>query len=90
MTKLALVPVHDRIPDPQPAAFKELAAAKYVGLSRAYFRKLVFSGLIPFAKHVDGKTRIFLRADLDSYLDGLQWSKMDTREVSLVALKGVK
>jgi len=90
MTKLALVPMHKRIPDHQPAAFHELAAAKYVGMNRTTFRqKLLFSGLIPYAEHVGGQKRIFLRSDLDDYLHSLKWRKMPPREVSPVALKGV-
>ena len=53
-----------------PAVFHEGEAAAYVGMSKAVFRKkLLFSGRIPYAKHLDGKRRIFLRADLDSYLE---------------------
>jgi len=91
MTRLELVPIHDRIKDPQPAAFHELAAAKYTGLCRTKFRELVKAGLIPFAEHANGKTRIYLRYDLDEYLKSLNWRKMDPREVSQMALceKGV-
>ena len=88
MSRLALVSVHDRVADPQPAAFHELAAAKYVGMSRTKFREIVRDGLIPFAEHANGKTRIYLRADLDAYLESLNWRRMPLREVSPVALKG--
>lgn len=72
----------------QPAAFHELAAAKYLGMNRTSFRELVFSGLIPFASHINGRTRIYFRTDLDAYLEGLRKSTMSPRENSLKALKG--
>ena len=75
---------------PQPAAFHELAAAKYIGVNRTAFRKLVFDlRLIPYAEHINGKTRIYLRSDLDAYLASLNWRKMDARKDSRAALKGV-
>ena len=89
MPRLALVSVHDRVPDLQPAVMHELAAAKYAGMNRTAFRKVVRAGLVPFAEHTYGKTRIYLRADLDDYIHGLNWRKMNEREVSPVALKGV-
>ena len=85
MSRLALIPLHDRVVDPQPAAFHELAAAKYAGLCRTAFRELVQAGLIPYAEHVNGKTRIYLRSDIDSYLLSLKWRKMAPRKVSPVA-----
>jgi hypothetical protein len=84
--KLALVPIRD---DAAPAVFHELAAAKYLGMNRTAFRELIFAGLIPFSEHVNGKRRIYLRADLDSYLAGLNWRRMSVREDSRAALKGV-
>jgi len=89
MAELALVPIHKRIPDPQPAAFHELAAAKYIGMNRTRFRELVFAGIVSYAEHINGKTRIYLREDLDDYLKSLKWRKMVPREVSPVGLKGV-
>ena len=86
---LQLVPVHKSIADYEPAAFHEAAAAKYVGMCRTMFREIVKEGLIPFAEHVNGQTRIYLRYDLDAYLKSLNWRKMELREVSPVALKGV-
>jgi hypothetical protein len=85
-TQLALVSVRDSA---APAAFHELAAAKYLGMNRTSFRELVFAGLIPFSEHVNGKRRIYLRADLDAYLASLNWRKMTARENSRAALKGV-
>jgi excisionase family DNA binding protein len=89
MSRLALVSVHDRIITPQPAAFHELAAAKYVGMCRTKFRELVRDGRVPYAEHANGKIRIYLRADLDAYLESLKWRRMPLREVSPVAPKGV-
>ncbi|MDR0843036.1 MAG: helix-turn-helix domain-containing protein, partial [Acidobacteriota bacterium] len=66
MTRLTLVPVHD-VTSSQPAAFHELAAAKYLGMSRTTFRSVVRAGLIPYAEHVGGKARIYLRSGLDAY-----------------------
>ena len=89
MTKLALVPVHGKIADPQPAAFHEMAAARYVGMCRSKFREIVREGLVSYAEHANGQARIYLRSDLDTYLHSLNWRKMSQREVSPVALKGV-
>ena len=89
MAKLALIPIHSRISEPQPAAFHELAAAKYVGMCRSKFREIVRDGLVSYAEHANGQTRIYLRSDLDTYLESLNWRKMTPREVSPVALKGV-
>jgi hypothetical protein len=76
--------------DPQPAAFHELAAAKYLGMNRTSFRELLMSGVIPYTCHLNGKTRIYLRSDLDNYLASLEKRKMQSRENPLVALKGAK
>jgi len=86
--KLVLLPVTDSIRESSPAVFHELDAAKYLGMNRTAFRELVFSGLIPFSEHVNGKRRIYLRADLDSYLANLNWRKMPECENSRAALKG--
>jgi hypothetical protein len=88
-TKMILLPVIDEIQESAPAAFHELAAAKYLGMNRTAFRELVFAGLIPFSEHVNGKRRIYLRADLDRYLARLNWRRMPVREDSRAALKGV-
>jgi hypothetical protein len=90
MTNLALVPIKET-GALQPAAMHELAAAKYIGMNRTYFRELVFAGAIPFTEHMNGKTRIYLRSDLDAYLDGLPRRTMCPRENSLrpASMKGV-
>lgn len=84
-----LLQVTDQIKALTPAAMHEYAAAKYVGMNRTSFRNLVFAGVFPFTKHVNGKRRIYLRSDLDRYLESLPRSTMIERENSpLVALKG--
>jgi excisionase family DNA binding protein len=79
---LALVDIK-QTKDPQPAAFHELAAAKYLGMNRTSFRELVRAGVIPYARHLNGKARIYLREDLDAYLSGLPrvvWQRAKTHE----------
>jgi len=68
LTKLALVPVHGKISEALPAAFRENAAAKYIGTNRTHFKDLVIRGDIPFIVHQYGKTRLYLKSDLDDYL----------------------
>ena len=68
MTNFALVPVHGKISEALPAAFRENAAAKYIGTNRTHFKDLVIHGDIPFIVHQYGKTRLYLKSDLDDYL----------------------
>jgi len=83
---LELVPRIDKL-DSRPAVFYEGGAAKYVGLSLPHFReKLVNAGLINYAEHINGTFRIYRRSELDAYLDGLNWRKMEKRKVSPLAL----
>ena len=85
---LALIEVGEKI-DKTPAAFHELAAAKYIGMNRSYFRELVFAGVIPYTTHTNKPSRVYLRKHLDAYLDSLPQSRMAQRESSpLEALKG--
>lgn len=63
-----------------PVIFRELAAARYLGVCRSTFRRIVDAGLIPWSRHAVGKTRIYRRSDLDVYLDSLKWRKMEARE----------
>jgi excisionase family DNA binding protein len=84
---LALIQIHNNA---FPAAFHELAAAKYLGMCRSYFRELVKAGLIPFTSHAGRSTRIYLRTDLDAYLLNLEKHTMGGRENPLMALKGAK
>jgi excisionase family DNA binding protein len=82
-----LVPVKETF-SLQPAAFRELEAAKYIGSNRTDFRRLVDQGAIPYTAHVGHRSRIYLREDLDAYLRSLPRRTMPVRENSLVALKG--
>ncbi len=77
--RLVVVPV--KHPSPiQPAAMHELAAAKYIGTNRTYFRQLVERGVIPFTVHLVGKARLYLRSDLDAYLCSLKKRSMASCE----------
>jgi hypothetical protein len=87
---LALIPIQEVGKCP-PAIFHELAAAKYLGMCRPKFRELVFAGIIPWTTHLNGKTRIYLKEDLDCYTGSLKRCTMTPRENSpRPALKGVK
>ena len=90
MKKLALVQISDKRHS-NPAAFHELAASRYVGMSRPTFRKLLFKGVFPYSFHMDGKTRIYLRSDLDVYLESLPRTRMQPCENPLkpALVKGV-
>ena len=79
MNKLALVSLHE-VKALQPAAMYEADAAKYLGISRPTFRDLLFSGAISYVEHAHGKTRVFLRSDLDEYLSSLPKRKMAGRK----------
>jgi len=71
MSKLALIPVHDRLANPQPAALYAAAAAKYVKIDVADFRELVKDGVIPARSHTGRVRDIYLIDDLDEYLKSL-------------------
>jgi hypothetical protein len=86
---LKLVEVN-QVKEAQPAAFHEAGAKRYLGLNRLAFRELVFSGLIPFTTHANGSKRIYLRCDLDAYLESRPRSRMpQCGRSSDPALKGV-
>ena len=79
---LALVPIIEQPKTYPPAAMHELDAARYVGTNRTQFRELVFGGHIPYTMHLNGKRRIYLRRDLDLYLESLPKHIMSSRENS--------
>ena len=79
---LALVPIIEQPKTYPPAAMHELDAARYVGTNRTQFRELVFAGHIPYTMHLNGKRRIYLRGDLDLYLESLPKHIMSSRENS--------
>ena len=77
MATLTLVQIRDTA---APAAFHELAAAKYIGSNRTHFRELVKAGVIPYTRHLNKTARIYLRRHLDAYLDSLEESRMGVSE----------
>ena len=79
---LALVPIIEQPKASPPAAMHELDAARYIGTNRTQFRELVFAGHIPYTMHLNGKRRIYLRRDLDLYLESLPKHIMSSRENS--------
>ena len=81
-TNLSLVPILEQPKAGPPAAMHELDAARYVGTNRTSFRELVFAGHIPYTMHLNGKRRIYLRKDLELYLESLPKHIMSARENS--------
>ena len=79
---LALVPIIQQPKASPPAALHELDAARYIGTNRTSFRELVMPGHIPYTMHLNGKRRIYLRRDLDLYLEALPKHIMSSRENS--------
>ena len=68
---LMLVSVVKEIGSIQPAAMYERDAAKYLKLSANSLREFVSRGIITARQHPGRSRRIFLKADLDRYLEGL-------------------
>ncbi len=60
-----------------PAAFREKDAAKYVRMNINDFRKGVTSGVIPY--RIRGVQRLYLKRDLDEYLENLPIGNKDSR-----------
>lgn len=86
MSKLALIEISD---DSAPRAYSEIGAARYLGISRPIFReRLLMAGIIPWVCHAGGRKRMFLKSDLDAYLNSLEKRTMASRENPLYALKG--
>jgi hypothetical protein len=67
--RLRLVNVPERIKEAVPVGYRESRAAQYLGVGIHLFRQLVKSGRI--VPRLLGKTRIYLREDLDGFLRGL-------------------
>lgn len=82
MNKLTLMPLVDRLTVLTPAVMYESAAAKYIMLGIHEFRVLVDQGVIPFRRHPGRTRRIYLKADLDSYLSELPRGRMTNSEDS--------
>ena len=66
---LKLCAVPDKIKDPMPAAFRERDAIRYLGLGIHRFRTKVRKGVIK--PRLEGKQRLYLRRELDDYLEDL-------------------
>ncbi len=77
--KLAVVEIQGEIRDPQPAAFHEKNACKYLCMSRPKFLELVYSGIIPYTTHANGSKRLYLKVDLDKYLASLPKARMQAK-----------
>jgi hypothetical protein len=85
---LKLVDVKE-IKESQPAAFHETGARRYLGMNKTAFIDLVYSGVIPYTTHSNGSQRIYLRCDLDAYLESRPRIRMAKRGRSpQPALKG--
>ena len=72
---LCIVP--DDVREPGPGAFREREAAKYVRMNINDFRKAVKEGLIPF--RIRSIQRLYLKKDLDDYLEALPVGGEETR-----------
>ena len=74
--KFALMPVVDKLAPITPAVMYETMAAKYVMLGIHDFRKLVDEGIIIYRTHPGRSRRIYLKTDLDDYLNNLPQGNM--------------
>jgi excisionase family DNA binding protein len=72
MSDLMLIPRVDVISEIQPVVLYEHEAAKYIKLSVNDLRQFVKDGRITARRHPGRTRRIYLTADLDRYLDGLE------------------
>ena len=72
MSELVLVPLVQEIDRVQPAAMYERDAAKYLKLSVNDLRLFAKQGAIVARRHPGRSRRIYLRADLDRYLESLE------------------
>ncbi len=77
MMRRQLVLVPDELRDLIPAAFREKDAAKYVRMNINAFRKAVKSGVI--IHRIRGAQRLYLKKDLDEYLEHLPVGNKDGR-----------
>ncbi len=89
--QLALIPIRDQC-DSLKGAFHEAGACEYLDINRTYFSRLVKQGIIPYTFHLIGNRRIYLRTDLDAYLESLPKRTMAPRENSPkpMPLKGAR
>lgn len=71
MNELMLVSLVKELAEIQPAAMYEREAAKYVKLSVNTLREFADSGRIVTRQHPGRSRRIYLKSDLDAYLESL-------------------
>jgi excisionase family DNA binding protein len=71
MSNLMLVSVVKELADVQPAAMYEKEAARYLKLSVNDLRRFANDGRIVARRHPGRSRRIYLKADLDRYLESL-------------------
>ena len=69
--ELKLCEVPKQLKPPQPAAFRESHAANYCGMGVDTFRVHVHSGQITARVSRLGGARLYLRVDLDKFLQSL-------------------
>ena len=72
MSELLLVSMVEEVGRIQPAAMYERDAAKYLKLSVNDLRHFVSDGTIKARRHPGRSRRIYLRSDLDCYLQTLE------------------
>jgi hypothetical protein len=72
MSNLMLVSMVDKIEEVQPAAMYEREAAHYLKLSVNDLRAFAKSGLVVARRHPNRSRCIYLKADLDRYLESLK------------------
>ena len=72
MSNLKLVSMVDDIAEVQPAAMYEREAARYLKLSVNDLRLFAKSGAIVARFHPGRTRRIYLKSDLDRYLESLR------------------
>ena len=61
-----------RLAELEPAALYEKEAARYCKLSLQSLRELASVGRIPARRHAGRTRRIYLKVDLDHYLESLE------------------
>lgn len=66
LCEVAKVP---KVKELHPAVLNLGDAARYLGMARVRFSKLLEDKIIPWTTHIDGVQRIFIKSDLDEYLD---------------------
>lgn len=68
---LTLVDLPSRGDSIERGALREREAARYINLGLVAFRELVRRGVVPARRHPGRMRRIYLKADLNRYLETL-------------------